>query len=500
MILKPRLSDLKIIAYYSGKIIIGLGLTMLVPFLAAIIFKEWNPAIDFVIGFCVCMIAGLLVTYSCHCQEDMKWLHGMVAAAISWLIAMVFAAIPLYLSGHYLSFLDACFETMSGFTTTGLSLAQDIDHFSFTHHLWRHFTMFIGGQGIVVLALSFLVKGASGAFRIYVGEAREEKILPNVIQTARFILLLNFVYLILGTFVLGLVAFLEGMAPAKAFFHGMCIFMAAFSTGGFAPQSQNILFYHSLPFELVTIVILMMGTMNFNLHYALWSGNRREIYRNIEVITIFITISVTFILTAIGLAQLKVYPDTMAMLRKGFYQLISGHTTTGFATIYARQFVMEWGGLALTAITIAMALGACACSTGGGIKALRIGIIFKAFRQDIKKILSPECSITVQKYHHIKEMILEDAQVRGASLVLLSYLILYGLGTLIAVIFGYPLSEALFESTSAAANVGLSCGITTATMPTALKITYIIQMWAGRLEFLSIFTLFGFLVSLFKGK
>jgi trk system potassium uptake protein TrkH len=276
--------------------------------------------------------------------------------------------------------------------------------------------------------------------------------------------------------------------------------MAAFSTGGFAPQSQNILFYHSLPFELVTIVILMMGAMNFNLHYALWNGNRREIYRNIEIITISITIVMTFILTAIGLAQLEVYPDTMTMLRKGFYQLISGHTTTGFATIYARQFIREWGQLALIAITIAMAFGACACSTGGGIKALRIGIIAKAFYQDIKKILSPESSVIIQKYHHIKEMILEDTQVRGAVLILLSYLVLYGLGTLVGVLFGYSLTESLFESTSAAANVGLSCGITTATMPTVLKITYIIQMWAGRLEFLSIFTLIGFVISWFKGK
>lgn len=500
MILKPRLSDFKLIGFYTGKIIIGLGLTMIIPFLVALFFKEWEPAMDFVIGFCFSLIVGLLLTYLCQTEEDMKWLHGMVVVAISWLMAMFFGAIPLYLSGHWLSFLDACFDSMSGFATTGLTLSQDIDHISFAHNMWRHLIMFIGGQGIVVIALTFLVKGAAGAFKIYVGEARDEKILPNVIQTARFIWLVSLVYLVLGTLALGLVGFLEGMPIIKAFFHGMWIFMAAFDTGGFAPQSQNILFYHSLPFELVTIVIMLLGALNFKLHYALWSGNRKEIYRNIETTTLFITISITFILTAVSLSQLNVYPNTMAMFRKGFYQLISGHSGTGYATIYARQFILEWGSLAMVAVTIAMGIGGGACSTTGAIKTLRIGIIFKAFRQDIKKMLSPESSIIIQKYHHIKEMILEDTQVRGAALILLSYLALYGLGALVGLLFGYSLTESLFESTSAAANVGLSCGITTAAMPSALKITYIIQMWAGRLEFLSIFTLFGFLISLVKGK
>ena len=500
MILKPKLNDFKIIGFYLGKVILGLGLITIIPFLVALFFNEWEPAADFAIAFCFCFIAGLLLNYLCHTNEEMKWLHGMVVVSISWLVAMFFGAIPLYLSGHWFSFLDACFDSMSGFTTTGLTLAYDIDHLSFAHNMWRHLIMFVGGQGIIVVALSFFVKGTAGAFKIYVGEARDEKILPNVIQTARFIWLVSLVYLVLGTLTLGLVGFFEGMAPLKAFFHGMWIFMAAFDTGGFAPQSQNISFYHSLPFELITIVIMVLGAMNFKLHYTLWTGNKKEIYRDIEIITLFITISFAFILTAVGLAQLDVYPTTMAMFRKGFYQLISAHTGTGYTNIYARQFITEWGTLATVALITAMGLGGAVCSTTGGIKALRIGIIFKALCQDIKKLLSPESSLIIQKYHHIKGRILEDSQVRGASLIILAYLILYGLGTLAALLFGYPLTEALFESTSAAANVGLSSGITTPAMPVVLKIVYIIQMWMGRLEFLSIFALAGFLVSLIKGK
>ena len=131
---------------------------------------------------------------------------------------------------------------------------------------------------------------------------------------------------------------------------------------------------------------------------------------------------------------------------------------------------------------------------------LRIGIIFKALLEDIKRIILPEHSIVVQKFHHIKEIFLEDRQARSALLITLAYLVLYGLGAIIGMFCGHPFLNSLFESTSAAANVGLSCGITNADMPAALKYTYIFQMWAGRLEFMSIFTLIGFFVAAVKGK
>jgi len=169
-------------------------------------------------------------------------------------------------------------------------------------------------------------------------------------------------------------------------------------------------------------------------------------------------------------------------------------------TIYTQQFLKEWGDLALTGIIITMALGSCACSTSGGIKMLRVGILYKAFRQNIKGMMLSPSTIVVQKFHHIKTMFIEDAQVRAVLIITFGYLFLYGLGTFVGVGLGYPFLESLFESTSAAANVGLSCGITDTTMPAILKVTYIIEMWAGRLELMSVFALFGFFVAFVKGK
>jgi len=501
MILKPHINDIKNIGYYLGRIILGIGLTMFLPFIAGLIlFNEPNPALDFLISGNIALGIGLALSWLCKTDKELHTGQAMVVIALSWLSAMVISAIPLFLSGHYKSFLDACFETMSGFTTTGLTLVQDLDHLARTYNLWRHFGPFLGGQGIAIIAISFLVGGTSGSLNLYLGEGRDEKLVPNVIHTARFIWVISIVYLILGTLVLGLVGMSIGLKPQSAFFHAVCIFMAGFDTAGFSPQSPNILYYHSLMFEIVTIFFMVIGSFNFNLHYQIWTGNFKEIWKNIETRTFLFIIMMVTLITMAGLKRGGVYSDGMILFRKGFYHLVSGLTTTGYMTIYAQQFLQEWGDLALTGIILTMALGGCACSTAGGIKMLRVGIIYKAFRQDIKRIMFPPHAVVVQRFHHIKTLFIEDKQVRGVFIITLGYLFLYGLGTLVGMWFGYPFLNALFESTSAAGNVGLSCGITDTTMPALLKVTYIIEMWAGRLELISVFALIGFCISFVKGR
>ncbi|MCK9594125.1 MAG: potassium transporter TrkG [Candidatus Omnitrophica bacterium] len=500
MIPRPDIEDVKAIGYYLGKIILSLSATMVVPLLLGILLGEFSPAMDFMVGIEASLILGLFLTKICFTENDLNWMQGMIVVSLSWVVAMVLAAIPLYLSGHWLSFMDACFDTMSGLTTTGLALVQDMDHLSYSHNLWRHLIMFIGGQGIVIVAVSLFVKGFSGALKMYVGEARDEKILPNVIHGSRFIWLVSVVFLVLGTIALGVTGIVNGLKPFNAFFHGACIFMTAFDTGGFAPQSQSVLYYHSLAYEMITVIIIVLGALNFKLHYHVWNGNFKEMVKNIESRTFFVSILITFSITAVGLHQTGIYPQALVLFRKGFYQLISGHAGTGFQTIYAQQFLSDWNNLALAGMICAMALGGAACSTTGAIKMIRVGIIYKALRQDIKRIILPERVVIVQKFHHIRERFLNDKMVRAALMITLAYLALYAAGAIIGMLCGFSFLESLFESTSAAANVGLSCGITQAGMPAALKVTYMMQMWAGRLEFMSVLTLAGFIVAAVRGK
>ncbi|MFH0827876.1 MAG: TrkH family potassium uptake protein, partial [Candidatus Omnitrophota bacterium] len=137
MILKPRKDDIKIICFYLGKVIFGLGLTMLLPLVLAVILKEAAPAVDFLIAVELTLVIGFLFENLFKTNKGLNWMQGMIVVSLSWLVAMLLGAIPMYLSGHWKSYLDACFDSMSGFATTGLSLAQDLDHLSYSHNLWR---------------------------------------------------------------------------------------------------------------------------------------------------------------------------------------------------------------------------------------------------------------------------------------------------------------------------------------------------------------------------
>lgn len=270
------------------------------------------------------------------------------------------------------------------------------------------------------------------------------------------------------------------------------MFMSSWSTGGFAPKSQNLLYYHSFSYELVTIIFFILGSFNFGLHFAIWRGNKKEILKNIETQSFFITATVTSFILALGLAKLNVYPNAVALFRKGIFNLLSAHTTTGLGTTYARQFALEWGDLGVLILIIAMLIGGSACSTAGGFKGLRVGVVFKGIINDIRKTLSSDKVVRVNKFHYIKDQILEDAFVKSAAFIIICYMILFLIGTLLGTYYGYPLLSAAFEAASITGNVGLSIGVTSTTMPTVMKIYYIIAMYFARLEFISVFALIGY--------
>ncbi|MHB1315990.1 MAG: TrkH family potassium uptake protein [Christensenellales bacterium] len=497
-----HVSRLKTICYYIGLIMIGLGFLQYIPLITSLILLEWDIMFDFLASSSIALLVGgsMMLLGKKYRSRRLSWGEGMVVTASSWFLGMLICALPYYLSGNYLSYLDCCFDVMSGLTTTGLSLVQNMDHLSNGINMWRHLLTFLGGQGMVVLALTFLIKGTSGAYKMYVGEGKDERLMPNAISTARYIWLISLIYLAVGTLAQWIAGMLAGLSAGRAFLHGLWIFMSAWSTGGFAPMSQNILYYHSAFFEIITMVFFIIGSFNFALHFAVLSGKRKELRRNIETVSFSITVTVLTLILTLGLLQNSVYTDAISIFRKGFYQLISGHTTTGFMSIYARQFYYEWGDIALFAITVAMLFGGSACSTAGGFKGLRIGIIGNAFKKDIKQMVLPESRVTVQKFHHIKDIVLEDNIVRSAFLIVIAYMITFTLGTLMGMLCGFPFAMSAFESASATGNVGLSIGLMTAAVPAILKITYIIIMWMARLEFMSILALGVYIVMRVKKR
>jgi trk system potassium uptake protein TrkH len=450
MIFRPTSKDLKLIAWGIGRVILGVGLIMAIPLTVAIASTEWNTVLDFLVGMTACFTFWLITENTCKVDRDLTWFHGLVVASLGWLVAMGFGAIPHFLSGHFKSYLDACFDLMSGYTTTGLIMIQDLDHVSHGLNMWRHLLTYAGGQGIIVIALTFLFAGSAGAFKIYASEGKEEKLLPNVIRTARAIWMISLTYLVIGSFFLWM--------------------------------------------------FFVIGSFNFALHYAVWTGKRSEIYRNIEVRSFTITMMISTFMLSIGFTKAGVYNTLTEFFRKGFYNLASGHTTTGNSTVYATSFFKEFGFIAMWAIILAMAIGASACSTGGGFKGLRMGIFTKSLWGDIKSLVSPESAVIREKVHHVKDIWIDESLLKGTMLVLISYVVIYGVGGLLGIIYGYSPSVSFFDAVSAGSNTGLSAGLTTPLMPALLKVYYIFMMWAGRLEFMSVFALFGLGIALARGR
>jgi trk system potassium uptake protein TrkH len=500
MIVRPSANDHRVVVFNTARIVTGMGLLMIVPLVVSVLFGEWDTAVDFGIGVLATLSVGVGLQAVAHTTQGLKRRHGFVVVAASWLLATLFGALPYWLSGHFGSLVDCYFDVMSGLTTTGLYLLQDLDHAAIGLSTWRFVLTFVGGQGIVVLALTVLFAGVPGPFQLASGEDKEERLVPHAVGTARLIWVISLAWLVVGTVVMTVVLLFLGETPIRSVVHGAWMFMGAFSTGGFAPQSYNTFWFHSLVFEIVTIVIFFAGSLNFALHWAAWSGKPRELLRNIETRSFAATLAVLLATATYALAKLGIYPDTVILFRKTFYMLISGHTTTGFGTIYARTLVVQWGPLAMLAIISAMIIGASACSTAGGIKGFRVAVITKSFMKNVRQMLSPESATVVARYHHIRDTILTDTIAKNALTITVMFLTMHIVVTALGVAYGYPVIEAAFDGVSAASNTGLSCGVVAPSMPMGMKIGYTLAMWLGRMEFLSVFALVGWVWASVRGR
>ncbi len=501
VILRPGADDLKLIGFYLGKVLLGLGLVMLVPAVLAVFEQAWNAASAFVIGASLCIVAGATSDATLATRRALTWAHGMVIVALAWLIGAVFAAIPMYLSGRFSDPLAALFEAMSGLTTTGMSVIHDLDHTPLAEDFYRHLLQFAGGQGIVIVVLSLFAAGGARIATLYVSEARDERILPNFIRTARFIFLVAGTFLVLGTSALFVALLTAGFTPARALYHAISLFFASFDTGGFSVMQASMIYYHSATVEAVVLLIMIAGTLSFGLHFALWRGDPRDLLRHLESRTLAITTSLLFVGVCFGLLRAGTYDSIEALFRKGFFTLISAVTSTGHQVNVGDTYLTDWGVLAPAAIVGAMAIGGMASSTAGGIKAIRIGIAFKTLVHDIRRILMPESALVVTTYHAGGRRVLRSETARAATTVLLLFVITYLVGAVVGLLYGqWDITQTLFESVSVGSNIGVSIGVVSPDMPNGLMAVYIVQMWLGRLEYVAVFALLGYLVSLARGR
>jgi trk system potassium uptake protein TrkH len=500
MLFRPDAQDLRTIGRFTGKIVYGVGVIMLLHAPVAWLLGERNEALGFVVAAALAVVFGAGSQLLPRGEAALGATQGLATVALVWVVVPFFGAVPLLLSGHYAYVLDAYFEAMSGFATIGLTMVNDLDHLAMSVNLWRHTMHFLGGMGIVIVVLTIFATAGGAVGTLYTGEGRAEKILPNIVQTARFILRVVAFYALIGVPLLWIALVAGGMRPGASVFHALNLFSTSFHTAGFAPMSSSAAFYRSALVEVVLVVLMVAGAFSFALHYQFWQGRRAELTRNLETRTLALSMLAIFAVMAFGLARAGTYTEFGELLRVGFFQTVSAHTTTGLATIPDRLFVTDWGVLAPAMIVTAMALGGMAGSTAGGIKAIRVGLIVKGLRRDIRTVLLPEDAVVVEHYHSTTRRILRDDQVRGAATILLLYFLLYLGGGMVGLFYGYDLQHSLFESTAAAATGGLSVGIVRPDLEWPLKLLYIVQMLVGRLEFIAVFALAGYGISIVRGR
>jgi trk system potassium uptake protein TrkH len=471
-----------------------LAAVMLIPLAVSLLMQEWAICGNYILGVGVALTLGGLMRLTRPSQRSMERKQAIATTGLVWLVGALVAAVPLYLSGHYPSFLDAVFEGMSGLTATGLTMVQDVDHLSMADSMWRFVMQFIGGQGVVVVALSLGLFSRTGS-ALYNSEGREEAVVPNIKNTSRFIWKFSSMAVLVGTIVLAVILIIIGVDPLRSLFHGLWITIGAYDTGGFAPTSLSIIYYHSWPFEIITMVIMMFGAVNFALFAQVHKGNWRLFFQDIEIKTLALWISGITVVFVAALSIGDFLTDYTGLIRRGIFTIISATTNTGYQLLSTNQITTLFSSGAVFLIAISMAIGGSSASTAGGIKALRVGIIFKGLAQRIKSMLLPRSAQITSSYNHIGRRQLNPELLSAALIVAALYVIAYVFGALIGIACGYDAIEATFESISAASNAGLSSGITTPDAPVILKVVYILQMWLGRLEFLTLLALFASLIA-----
>ena len=275
------LYDVRVIGHYLGTLILFAGILMAVPFATALVFQEWEPAARYFFSIGIAVVAGALLRFLRIEPSRLDRQQALAVTGLAWVVLAVFCSIPLYFSGHYATYLDALFDGVSGLTTTGASLVQDLDHLSNADNMLRFMMHLLGGLGLIVVALSFGLFGKRAGSSLYTSEGRNEHVVPNVVQTAQFIARITAVVIITSTVVIALVCLVAGMEPVRAGLHAFWISISAFVTGGFTPMAQSILYYHSFPLEIILMVLMILGSISFVIHAEVWKGRVGIIFKSI---------------------------------------------------------------------------------------------------------------------------------------------------------------------------------------------------------------------------
>jgi trk system potassium uptake protein TrkH len=361
-----------------GAMLLFLAAALLVPIPFSLYFHD-GAAGAFLLSASITLIIGLALFASCKSRKDLSVREGFAIVTFGWTFYALFGALPFLFSGAIPSPLDAVFETMSGFTTTGSTILTDIEILPESVLLWRALTHWLGGMGIIVLSLAILPMLGVGGMQLFKAEVpgpTADRLKPRIQDTAK---LLWGVYVLLTAAETVLLMF-GGMN----FYEALCHSFATLATGGFSTRNASVGAFNSPYIEWVIILFMLLAGVNFSLHYHALRGRVRGYFRNEEFRTYLVLVLAATALIVL-LNQGRVYDSFLDNLRYSAFQASSILTTTGFGTA---DFEI-WPVLAQYLLVLLMFTGGCAGSTGGGMKVARILLLFKHAQVQLYRLIHP---------------------------------------------------------------------------------------------------------------
>ncbi len=472
----------RMIGFIIGRILLLEAMLMILPLIVSFIYREsLKYKMTYFSVIVILVIAGLALSGKSPKNMSIQGREGFVIVALSWILLSGFGALPFVITGEIPSFIDAFFETVSGFTTTGSSIITDLEVISHSNLFWRSFTHFVGGMGVLVLVLAIFPKHSPGSVHVMKAEVPGPtfgKLVSKLSATAR---VLYKIYIVM-TVVLVILLCLGGLN----LFESLLLSFGTAGTGGFGIRNGSILPYNSSYIDIVLSMGMLVFGVNFNVYYLILIGKGKEAVKNEELKYYIFIVIVAIALIFFNISS--TYESMWKALRDILFSVSSVITTTGYST----ADFGKWPMFSQMILLILMFFGACAGSTAGGLKISRVIIIFKVFLSEIKQMISPNRVISIKYENKPLDMKIQ----KGVSNYLLVYCVL-----LIVFMFILSLTTddflTIFSGVAATFNnIGPGLGkvgpaFSFAELSDLSKITLSFAMLAGRLELFPMLILFA---------
>jgi len=458
-----------VIGKYLGQLLIVLAILTLLPLLVSLVFKEYEFTIRYVIVEFILFSAGVMLM-RINAPANLRTNEGLVISALVFILSPLVMTIPVMGTG--LGFIDALFETISAFTTTGLSVVTELQHQPHTFLFSRSYMQWIGGLGIVVLTIVLLLR--PGIYLRKLIELEEsEDIVGSTVTYARRMLL---IYMLLTMISIGMI-----WIAGSDFFNAVTHALSAVSTGGFSNFDNSLAGFNSSAVSVSVILGSLFGALPFMLYFRIHNYRFSMIFQDVQVRAIaFFIVSIGLLLAIVLMQETQMaLPD---VLYHSILMTISAQTTAGFASIDISQI----GHHGLLILMIAMFVGGALGSTAGGIKLYRILICWRALLHMLQKTAATPHAVIEP---HLAGKTLEMDEINKALLVIMLYLLAIILSWLAFLFSGLEPVASLFEVVSAVGTVGLSSGLVSVDLPTHLKLILCLDMLLGRLEFIALLVL-----------